>query len=117
MTRAEIEALSGRELDAAVATAVCGKDVSGELRSWVIEGQPWTLEVVPAYSTTWEGMGLVLAWLLQHDYAVESLSHIEASSVHIYRLIGPMPSPTYRWLARALSEAVARAALLAVARG
>lgn len=122
MTRGEIEGLSGRALDAAVAELVMGHQVR---RTSILGGVLLQLEdclAVPAYSTTWQGLGLVVARLTEMvgDNGDHLRVELDVSSVQtiviVYNTLGDVavravegPPET------AAPTAVARVALLVVA--
>lgn len=126
MTRAEIEALSGRELDVAVAEALRFRPPgfrdnrrervylrrldSGEMDVEHVDMATrsvthWTWP--PAYSTTWQGMGLVIGAMGAKGYQWETWGPSQPGA--------KMHRNGNEWLAWGdAPAAVARAALLAV---
>ena len=100
VTHEQIQALSERELDVAVAYRVMG---AGALHgnNW---GRDWGH--VPHYSTTWEGAGMVIERM--NTSGVFRLSH-GASGYWFAEFGGPLAQGD------TAPEAIARAALLALA--
>jgi hypothetical protein len=135
MTRAEIDALSGRELDAAVGRMIFGFKVLDGTHYHLVDkewhetdGEHLVLitrhetapVAVPRYSTTYEGMGLVLesmrgkGWrYMMKGFQCGSHRHNAGFGRNMWYDTDP---PGSAW-ADSLPEAVARAALLALAEG
>jgi hypothetical protein len=121
VTREQIEALSGRALDCAVAERVMGVCIGTFTRRNVLAAEPWTFEVVPAYSTTWQGLGLVVTRLtsMVGDDGDHPDIVIETNGVRTMVTIGPVGGHLTTTTAdgppeSAAPTAVARAVLMVV---
>lgn len=115
MTLDQIRALKpGPELDRAVAEVIFGLEVRenrfGEVRAYDFEGEP---DLVPAYSSTWAGLGLVVEEMARRGYSYTIQSADD--DYHYYVEMWKAGTDDHCMFGKSLAEAVCRAALLALA--
>jgi len=118
MDRAEIEKLTGRELDAAVLKYVFHNPHPTDENWW---GCEWEWEgttnrghwVARRFSTNWQAMEGLIRKMHERDYAIRTFSHSTAAIAHVWSLLGREEPVEFHGYGDTLPVAVARASVLA----